>query len=133
MSKIKQLYFFFSIISIGLLISCEASYGEKFTKGNLEIYYTDDCAAYVEPVANYFECNNLIQDQPHSIQLTSSSLGSEDPGFILKMIVSEKDKTIPEDQKYNIDVLERDLKKKVYNNSNFRIEICNENFVEINT
>lgn len=113
------------------MFSCQASYGEKFTKGNLEIYFTEDCQAYVKPMADYFEQNNLIQDHPHSIQLTSSSMGSKNPGFIMKMIVSDIDKKIPIEQKFNIDVLEQDIKKQVYNDLNFRIEVCNENFVEI--
>lgn len=118
---------------LGFLISCQASYGEKYTKGNLEIFYTEDCSKYVEPVADYFETNHLIQEKPHSIQLTSSSMGSENPGFIMKMIVTDNKQNIPEDQKYNISSLERDLKTKVYNDMNFRIEVCNENFVPIDS
>jgi hypothetical protein len=113
------------------ITSCQASFGEKYTRGNLEIYFTEEMKAYVEPTADYFESHGLIQDKPHSIQLTSSDLGSENPGFILKMIVSDPGKEIPENEKYNVQELENDLKEKVFQDPNFRISLCNENFVEI--
>lgn len=86
---------------------------------------------YVEPTADYFEENGLIQNEVHSIQLTSSALGSENPGFILKMVVSDPSKKIPENKMYNVKMLEQDLREEVFHDPNFRISLCNENFVEL--
>ncbi|MBD3638498.1 MAG: hypothetical protein HUJ25_14190 [Crocinitomicaceae bacterium] len=111
--------------------SCQTSFGEKYTRGNLEIYYTEEMQSYVEPVADYFEQNNLIFEHTHSIMLTSSKLGDGEGSLILKM-VANKDKDIPSDErKTNITLLEQDLKKEVFGNASFRIAVCDENFVEL--
>lgn len=86
---------------------------------------------YVEPTADYFEENKLIQDEKHSIQLTSSALGSERPGFVLKMIKTDSDEKLSESELSNVSALEKDLSEKVFMDPNFHIVLCNENFVEI--
>lgn len=112
--------------------SCQASYGEKYTLGNLEIYFTDEISDdYVKKTGRYFEKNGLIHDKKYSIQLTSSSLGSDKPGFILKMVLSEGNNKLPESELNNLKLLEEDIKKEVFNNENFSIMVCNENFNEI--
>lgn len=111
--------------------SCQASFGEKYVRGNLEIYFTKEMKSYVETTADYFEENGLIQESKHSIQLTSSELGSENPGLILKMVESAPNTDIPSNQMNNISSLESELRDEVFLDPNFRIVICNENFVEI--
>lgn len=127
---IKNKYF----ILIGfflLLNSCQTSFGEKYTRGNLEIYFTEEMKSYVEPTADYFESNDLIQDQPHSIQLTSSPMGSEHPGFIMKMVLTDPKKPIPANELRHVDELEKDLQEVIFKDPNFSIMLCNENFVEV--
>ena len=107
---------------------CEASFGEKYTVGNLEIFYTPKNVGfhYVEATAAYFKQNNLIQDKTHSIQLTS-----DENGFVMKMVLNDKFKTLPEAQERNLKLLEEDIRNKVFDTLNFRIAICNANFVPI--
>lgn len=115
-----------------LFASCQTSFGEKYERGKLEIYFTEDVSKrYVEKTADYFEKNDLILDKKHSIQLTSSSLGSEDPGFILKMILNKNESELAAEDSVNLLLLEEDIKQKVFGGANFRIAICNENFVEL--
>ena len=98
----------------------------------MEIYFTDDISQdYVLKTADYFEKNDLILNHKHSIQLTSSSLGSEDPGFRLKMILNKDEKALPAEDSLNLSLLEEDIKEKVFDGANFRIIVCNENFEEI--
>lgn len=85
----------------------------------------------MKKTGRYFEKNGLIQDKKHSIQLTSSSLGSENPGYILKMVLSEGKNKLPGSELNNLRLLEEDIKKEVFNNENFSIMVCNENFNEI--
>lgn len=86
---------------------------------------------YVIPLANYFEDNSLIQEQPHSIQLSSSSMGSPEPGFILKMVVTSPGTKIPENEMVNISALESELKSVIFKGEPFKIKVCNENFVPL--
>ncbi|MEX1003155.1 MAG: hypothetical protein WDZ35_13640 [Crocinitomicaceae bacterium] len=114
------------------LTSCQATYGERYNRGNLEVYYTEEMKSYVIPTANYFEDNDLIrEDKKHSIQLTSSKMDSENPSMILKMIVSDSEQEPPVYMDDHLDLLEADLKTEVFKGANFRIEVCNENFIEI--
>lgn len=114
------------------MASCQASYGEKFTKGNLEIYFTADCESFVKPLGVYFEENNLIFDHPHSMQLTSSDMGSEDPGFILKMVQTDSKKPLPQNKQDHLTSLELELEQEVFFGANLKIVVCDENFIEIN-
>ncbi len=111
------------------LVSCEASFGEKYTVGNLEIYYTPPGVSekYVEKLGSYFKANNLIQPTPHSVQLTS------DPySFVLKMVLDDRYNELPASQNHNLKLLEEDIKRVVFDGLNFRIEICNANFIPLN-
>lgn len=97
--------------------------------GNLEIYFTEEIEfAYVENVGNYFDKNDLILDKTHSVQLTSDT-----ESFILKMVLNDSFKTLPESQEKNLELLERELKENVFQGLNFRIQVCNGNFVPINS
>ena len=102
MNHLKKIFAVSLILFTVILASCETSFGEKYTLGNLEIYFTPPGVSekYVERLGAYFQANNLIQPNPHSVQLTS------DPySFVLKMVLDDL---------------------------NFRIEICNSNFVPLN-
>ncbi len=83
-------------------------------------------------VGTYFEENDLILDEKHSIQLTSDPMGAENPGFIINMILNNEYDELPLEQEENLRLLEEDLGRTVYPNLNFRIEICDENFVPLN-
>ena len=106
------------------LLSCDASFGEKYTIGNLEIYFTKSVGKrFVVATGQYFNENDLIQDKQHSIQLTS------DPkGYILKMVLNDEYKSLPEEQNHNLELLEKDIQAFVFDTLNFRIEVCNANF-----
>ena len=87
--------------------------------------------SFVVPLADYFEENNLIFDHPHSIQLTSTTLENEaERSIILKMVASEDKDEIPADKVKNIEMLEADINQKLFEGANFRIAVCNANFVE---
>lgn len=126
MNQLK--YLLFVVVTI-LITSCGASFGEKYTVDNLEIYYTDEIAMhYVEDLANYFKTNKLIQPKKHSVQLTSDS-----NSFILKMILNEAYEKLPSQQQHNLELLTAELKASVFNGGNFRIEVCDINFNPIRT
>jgi hypothetical protein len=119
------------VLTLFFQTSCGASFGEKYERGNLEIFYTDEMKTYVEPLANYYEENNLIFDHKQSILLTSTTLGEDGGKFILKM-VAEKDKEIPlKKLNDNINSLEKHLIKEVFSGANLEIQICDENFVAL--
>ena len=78
--------------------------------------------------ANYFQEAGLIQDEPHSIRLTS------DPrGYILQIVLNKKFKTLPTQKNNDLEKLEHDIRINVFDSLNFRIEVCNENFIPINS
>jgi hypothetical protein len=96
---------------------------------NLEIYFTKEIGdRFVEGTAKYFDQNNLILDETHSIQITSDS-----ESFILKMVLNDEYKSLPISQQKNLALLESDLKETVFEGLNFRIEVCNANFVPLST
>lgn len=111
-----------------ILGSCTASFGEKYTFKNLEIYYTPPGVneRYVEGVANYFDEHDLILNKKHSIQLTS-----DEESFVMKMVLNNKYKALPSEQEVSLKALESDIKSTVFQGLNFRIEVCNANFVSI--
>lgn len=125
---LKAVKYLVSASLIVIFMGCEASFGEKYTLGNLEIYYTQKNVGehYVEAMGEYFRDNELIQDKKHSIQLTS-----DENGFIMKMVLNDAYDQLPEEQEYNLNLLEEDIKAVVFDNLNFRIEVCNANFVPI--
>lgn len=127
-----KLTYLFVLFSSLIMTSCQTSFGEKYERGNLEIYFTEDISKiYVEKTADYFEQNKLILEKQHSIQLTSSSLGSNDPGFILKMILNKNESKLAAEDSLNLQLLQADIRDKVFDGANFRIAVCNENFVEL--
>lgn len=129
MNHLKKIFPVALILFTVILASCETSFGEKYTIGNLEIYYTPPGVSekYVERLGAYFKTNNLIQPQQHTVQLTS------DPnGFVLKMVLDERYKELPASQLNNFKLLEEDIKRVVFEDLNFRIEICNSNFIPLN-
>ena len=129
MNHLKNIFPVALILFTVILASCETSFGEKYTIGNLEIYYTPPGVSekYVERLGAYFKTNNLIQPQQHTVQLTS------DPnGFVLKMVLDERYKELPASQLINFKLLEEDIKRVVFEDLNFRIEICNSNFIPLN-
>lgn len=105
-------------------MSCDASFGEKYTIGNLEIYYTQFVGErYVEGVGEYFRSHNLIQPEKHSVQLTT-----DNESYILKMVLNSDYKTLPEEQDNNLKLLEEDIRNTVFDTLNFRIQVCDLNF-----
>ena len=112
------------------MASCLSDPGESYVRGNLTIFFTPEMKSYCEPLADYFEENNLIFDHEHSVQLTSTPIDEDGGSIVLKMIASEDKSEIPADEMVNIDLLEKDLTEKVFDGANFRIAICNANFVE---
>lgn len=113
------------IVFVILISSCEASFGDKYTKGNLEIYFTPDIDKdYLPELSAYFFENELVsKDQKQSILLTS-----DNNSFILKMILDPKYKKVPEDLENNVLYLENDIKHTIFDDLNFRIEITDQYF-----
>tara|TARA_R110002050_G_scaffold49298_1_gene114638 strand:+ start:250 stop:594 length:345 start_codon:yes stop_codon:yes gene_type:complete len=104
--------------------SCGTSFGEKYTIGNLEIYFTEDISnRYVEGLGKYFNDHHLIQNETHSVQLTSDT-----ESFILKMVLNDEYKSLPSAQKKNLELLTADLQHKVFRDLPFKIQICDMNF-----
>lgn len=131
MHKLKIIRHIKSIVygSITLFfIACSASFGEKYTFKNLEIYYTPPAVneRYVEGLAHYFNQHNLILPTKHSVQLTS-----DEESYVLKMVLDKKFKTFPADKTDDLKKMEASIKKEVFNDLNFKIVICNANFVPI--
>lgn len=81
---------------------------------------------YVVDMAAYFRENDLLLDEQHSIQMTS-----DQNGFILNMVLDDAFKSLPKDQDNNLALLEADIKEQVFDGLNFRIQVCNANFVPI--
>lgn len=124
----KRIKYFIILFAALHLLSCDASFGEKYTLGNLEIYFTKSIGKqYVEDTGKYFNEHGLIQDSKHSIQLSS-----DEKSFILKMVLNPDFKSLPESQKLNLELLEKDIRETVFDSAEFRIEVCNANFVPIN-
>jgi hypothetical protein len=123
--KIKTIGLLFILTTV---ISCGTSFGKKKEFGNLEIFYSESVSVeYVEQVGEYFNDNDLILDQKHSIKLTSNH-----NSFILKMILNTDYKVLPLEMENDFILLEADLKDNVFKDVNFEIEICDVNFYPLN-
>lgn len=127
MKHLKYLSLFALLLAI---TSCNPSFGDKYIIKNLEIYFTPKNVGkhYVISMADYFRENELLLDQKHTIQVTS-----DQSGFILNMVLDDDFKVLPETQKNNLALLEADIKEQVFDGLNFRIQVCNANFVPIKT
>jgi len=110
------------------ITGCNNSFGDKYIIHNLEIYFTPQNVGkhYVVDMAAYFRENDLLLDEQHSIQMTS-----DQNGFILNMVLDDAFKSLPKDQDNNLALLEADIKEQVFDGLNFRIQVCNANFVPI--
>jgi hypothetical protein len=86
---------------------------------------------FAEPLADYFEENDLISDTPQSIQLGSSELQDQAPSLFLKMVQNDANQEFTEEEMKNVLLLENDLKQVVFGNANFKIILCNGNFIPI--
>lgn len=126
-----RLIYLFLFTFGGILHSCQASFGDKYERGNLEIFYPRNMEGFVEPLADYFEENNLIFEVPQSIQLGSSELQDEEPTLFLKMVQNDANQEFTEEELKNVTLLQNDLKKVVFGNANFKIILCNGNFIPI--
>lgn len=116
------------LIILSTIISCGTSFGKKKEFGNLEIFYSDNVPIeYVKKTGTYFVDNNLVLDHKHSIKLTSNH-----NNFILKMILDTKFEKLPEEMERDVMLLEADIKTIVFNDANFKIEICDVNFYPLN-
>lgn len=65
------------------------------------------------------------------MQLTSDPMGAENPGFILRMVKSNINETLPSEQLEVLKALEDDIKTEVFDGLNFRIEQTDDNFVPL--
>lgn len=126
--KLNLFKHFLPLILAVILVSCGASFGERLTYGNLSLYYTSKNVGinYAQGVGTYFQENNLILDEPHSVQLTS-----DQKGFILRMVLNPEFEELPQNQERNLNLLEKDIQHEVFDDLNFRIEVCNANFVPL--
>lgn len=126
--KLIRSFLLFSLFTV--FIGCSASFGEKYTLGNLEIYYTADNIGEHLVIATgaYFRENDLILDHPHSIQLTS-----DESSYILNLVLEDPTQPIPEEARNNFNLLEDDIREKVFNGMNLKIQFCNANFVMVDS
>ena len=125
---------FINIIIVGTLIvfsACQTSFGDKYFRDNLEVYFDEGTKPFAEPLADYFFDNHLVGSGNQSIMITSTSLTSEisDQYFILKMIQNDAKKKFDISETNQIELLEQDLEKKVFF-SELEIVLCNSNFLE---
>jgi len=113
-----------------LFISCSASFGEKYTLGNLEIYYTSENISdrLVIATGAYFRENDLILDHPHSIQLTS-----DETSYLVNIVLEKPTEELTPLARINFKLLEDDLGEKVFNGMNVKIQLCNANFMVVQT
>ena len=112
-----------------LFVSCQTDFGERYTVGNLEIYFTKDISKkYVEGIGEFFKENNLILEKKHAVQLTA-----DNNSFILKMILKSGLTELPPTQKATLRLMESEIKEQVFDGLNFRIEVCDINFNKIAT
>jgi hypothetical protein len=116
---------------IGLLIGCQTSYGDKYQKGKLEVFYDKGTKSFAKPLAEYFSENGLIGDIPQSLQISSTdmSAGESEQYFILKMIQIDNNKDFNSEEMKEIKNLEKDLEEKVFFGE-LKIVLCNANFLE---
>ncbi len=131
----------YSILTLSiflLFISCGASFGEKYTVGNLEIYFTEEINKdFVENLGAYFVKNGLIGETTQSVQLTS-----DESSILLKMVLNKDHKRLPKSEENNLSLLEEDIYNTIFRENPaegryvdhaFRIVVCNENFIPIQT
>jgi len=112
------------VLSVVLFSSCKTDFGNRYSVGNLDIYYTKEISKdNVKAIGDYFHKNDLILETKHAIQITS-----DNTSFILRMILDSKYQFLPEKEQYYLDQLEIDIGKTVFDGLNFRIEICDGNF-----
>ncbi len=118
------------LVSFLFLIGCTASFGEKYTFGNLEIYYTSENVSdrLVIATGAYFKENDLILDHPHSIQLTSN-----ETSYLVRIVLENPTEELTEIARINFQLLEDDLREKVFSDMNVKIELCNVNFNVVQT
>lgn len=119
-----------SIVCLILAIcACEASYGDKYTIDNFELYYGENVnPVYVQKTAEYFRDNGLIQEQKHSAQLNYQE---ESSTFVLKMILNNRHKKLPIKMVDDLLLLEEDIRNSVFDDLNFEIQVCDEEFKPI--
>ncbi len=109
-----------------LLISCEASFGDKYTIDNFEIYYTQEVnKKYVEKTGEYFRDHGLIQKQKHSVQL---SYDPKNALFKLKLILNSNYDKLPSEMIDDLLLLEDDMQSVIFDDLNFQLEVCDEHF-----
>jgi hypothetical protein len=119
---------FIIIITTLFITSCGTSFGKKKEFGNLEVYYSESVPEeYANDIGTYFVNNNLILDKKHSIKLTSNH-----DSFVLKLILNDKHKALPEKMESDLRALELDIKNSMFKDLNFKIEICDVNFYPLN-
>ncbi len=108
-----------------ILIGCGNGNGKLYSVRNLEIFYTDDIQfKYVVELGNFFEQNNLIHlNKKHSVKLTSNS-----NSFVLKMILNDSLKSLPNNKLKELSYLEDAIAQNVFKNRNFAIEITDAYF-----
>lgn len=119
----KKWWFFTLLITIA--ISCGSSNGRPYKVHNLEIYYTKEIQIdYVIALGDFFKENELIHPtKTHSVKLTSNS-----ESFLLKMILNDSLKTVPNHKLKEIAFLEDAIGTNVFKNRNFAIEITDSYF-----
>ena len=58
-------------------------------------------------------------------------MGAENPGYVLKMILNREHEELPNEQTSNLELLEAEIRSEVFNDLNFRIDVCDDNFVSL--
>ena len=116
------------LVFLSLFCSCEASYGDKYTTGNLEIYYTpgEIERATVKKLGQYFEENDLILTHRHSVRIRKTG-----ESHVLDMILNDKYETFPQDIEMiqYLSYLENELMSEVFSgDKKFRIQITDRYF-----
>lgn len=118
------------ILGVFGLIACQTSYGEKYKREHLEIYFEKGLKNFAEPLADYFFDHHLVSGQAQSLQLVSSKLQESNEGTIyLKMI--DNDNNLSEIEKSELLKLEKEIREDVFLGANFEILPCNDNFIAI--
>ncbi|MFK8037863.1 MAG: hypothetical protein AB8B74_06205 [Crocinitomicaceae bacterium] len=121
----KPIKWFVLALFAAIVISCGSGNGKLHKVGNLEIYYSKEIQIeYVKSLGIFFKENKLIHpSQVHSVKLTSNS-----DSFVLKMILNDSLKSVPDSKLKEIAFLEEAIGTNVFKNRNFVIEITDSYF-----
>lgn len=115
----------FILLSL-LFISCQTSFGDKYTIENFEIFYGEGVdREYVRKTGIYFRDHGLLQDHKHSAQLLYDPSKA---GYELRLVLNPEYESLPGEMIKDLLLLEEDMKHAIFGDLNFILVVCDKNF-----